>query len=193
MHNHSATAPAAPGEFVTFMNAYQDMVFSIAARITGNDAQAEDLSQEVFMRAYEHFEQLRTSPAAGGWLKTVTTRMALNHLSRYRRRWRFFSELRRQEEDAEEEPPEMQIPIPDLTFGQIDASDRHALIEKALKQLPDAQRVPLVLFHFQDQSYEEIAAQLGISLAKVKTDIHRGRAALATKLSGLGAGRHELL
>ena len=53
--------------------------------------------------------------------------------------------------------------------------------------------VPLVLYHFQDHSYEEIAALLSISLAKVKTDIHRGRAALVSQLERLGAGRRELL
>jgi len=194
VQNPLANARASPGEFVSFMNAYQDMVFSIAARITGNDAQAEDLSQEVFMKAYEHFAELRTSPTAGGWLKTVATRMALNHLSRYRRRWRFFSELRQgQTDEAEEEAPEIQIPVPDLTYGEIDDADRHALIEAALQQLPEAQRVPLVLYHFQDHSYEEIAALLSVSLAKVKTDIHRGRAALARKLASLGASRAELL
>jgi RNA polymerase sigma-70 factor (ECF subfamily) len=53
--------------------------------------------------------------------------------------------------------------------------DRRELLELAIQKLPDAQRVPLVLFHFQDLSYDEIADKLGISLAKVKTDIHRGR------------------
>src|SRR6185437_12842154 len=75
------------------MRAYQDMVFSTAARLAGNDAQAEDIAQEVFLKAYQNFEQLRMSPTAGGWLKTVTTNLTLNHLSRYRARWRSFSEL----------------------------------------------------------------------------------------------------
>jgi RNA polymerase sigma-70 factor (ECF subfamily) len=194
VRNDSATHPGSSAEFVTFMNAYQDMVFSLAARLTGNDAQAEDLSQEVFMKAYEHFGQLRTSPAVGGWLKTVTTRLALNHLSRHRRRWRLFSELRRADaEEADDEPGEIQIPTPDLTAGEVETQGRHALIEQALQQLPDAQRVPLVLYHFQEQSYEEIAALLDVSLAKVKTDIHRGRAALATRLARLGAARADLL
>src|SRR5260370_35027887 len=78
---------------MTFMRAYQDMVFSTAARLTGNDAHAEDIAQDVFLRAYEHFAQLRTSPTAGGWLKTVTTNLTLNYLSRHRKRWRLFSEL----------------------------------------------------------------------------------------------------
>ena len=49
---------------------------------------------------------------------------------------------------------------------------------RALHQLPDQQRVPLVLFHFEDMSYQDIAALLGVSLGKVKTDIHRGRETL---------------
>jgi sulfite exporter TauE/SafE len=55
------------------MRAYQDMVFSTAARIVANDAQAEDIAQEVFLKAYENFDHLSASPTAGGWLKTVAT------------------------------------------------------------------------------------------------------------------------
>ena len=53
-------------EFPGFMRRYQDMVFSTAARITANDAQAEDIAQEVFLRAYADFGRLSASPAAGG-------------------------------------------------------------------------------------------------------------------------------
>ena len=68
------------------MRAYQDMVFSTAVRLTGNAAQAEDISQDVFLKAYEHFDRLRSSPTAGGWLKTVATHLTLNHLTRHRKR-----------------------------------------------------------------------------------------------------------
>ena len=61
----------------------------------------------------------------------------------------------------------------------LDAADRRAGLERSLARLPDSQRVPLVLFHFEGLSYEDIARQLGISLSKVKTDILRGRTALA--------------
>ena len=86
------------------MRAYQDMVFSTAARLTGNDSQAEDIAQEVFVRAYENFDHLGSSPTAGGWLKTVATNLALNHLSRYRKRWRLFSELASEEDSSAPEP-----------------------------------------------------------------------------------------
>jgi RNA polymerase sigma-70 factor (ECF subfamily) len=98
--------------------------------------------------------------------------------------------------DTEEEgddAPGIEIPTPDVTLGEIDDADRHALIEEALRGLPESQRVPLVLYHFQDHSYEEIAGLLSVSLAKVKTDIHRGRAALERRLAKLGAAQADLL
>lgn len=170
-------------EFATFMHAYQDMVFSTAARLTGNDAQAQDIAQEVFLKAYESFPMLRTSPTAGGWLKTVATRLTLNHLSRYRRRWRFFSELTTGEgSDA----TEVDFPTPDTIVADIDADQRHAIVEQALRELPEHQRVPLVLYHFEEMSYDEIAVQLRISLPKVKTDIQRARASMAKILARFG-------
>jgi DNA-directed RNA polymerase specialized sigma24 family protein len=60
---------------------------------------------------------------------------------------------------------------------------RREVIESALRRLPDAQRVPLVLFHFDDLSYEEIARRLRVPLAKVKTDIFRARQALRRLLA----------
>lgn len=165
------------------MRAYQDMVFTTAVRLTANSEQAEDITQEVFLRAYEHFARLRSSPTAGGWLKTVATHLTLNHLSRYRKRWRFFSEVF---EDAREEELEAAAGALDDLFDRVDAAERARRIERALERLPAHQRVPLVLFHFEDLPYQDIAARLRISLAKVKTDILRGRIALAGLLAETG-------
>src|ERR1700685_2009354 len=87
--------PGVQADFTTFMRKYQDMVFSTSARLVRNDAQAEDISQEVFIKAHEHFAMLSTSPTAGGWLKTVATNLSLNHLQRHRKRWQLFSEFTR--------------------------------------------------------------------------------------------------
>ena len=179
-----------PTDFTTFMRNYQDMVFSTAVRLVNNAAQAEDISQEVFLKAYERYEMLQSSPTAGGWLKTVATNLSLNHLSRYRNRWRFFSEFRRDDAGADSEQPDVEFAAPDTFFSGVDAGERRAWVEQALEQLPDHQRVPLVLFHFEDLPYEDIARRLHVSLAKVKTDIHRARAALAQILARRGAS-HE--
>jgi RNA polymerase sigma-70 factor (ECF subfamily) len=164
------------------MRKYQNMVFTTSARLVKNDAQAEDISQEVFIKAYEHFEMLSTSPTAGGWLKTVTTNLSLNHLQRYRNRWRFFSEMKGADSSGEE-TPDVDFEAPDTFFEGIDSGERRAWVEEALAKLPDHQRVPLVLYHFEDIPYDEIARRLGVSLAKVKTDILRARASLAKILS----------
>jgi RNA polymerase sigma-70 factor, ECF subfamily len=176
-------------EFTTFMRAYQDMVFSTASRLAGNDSQAEDISQEVFVKAYENFEHLRANPAAGGWLKTVTTNLTLNHLTRYRRRWRFFSEMR---SEAAEEDSMPEFPLPDTLLSDLDSNQRRTVIDDALRRLPEHQRVPLVLYHFEDLSYEEIALRLRVSLAKVKTDIRRARVALLPLLQARGIARDGL-
>ncbi len=188
---HTTEAGVSPAtDFTTFMRNYQDMVFSTAARITGNDAQAEDISQEVFLKAYENYEHLSASPTAGGWLKTVATNLSLNHLSRYRKRWRFFSEFKRPGEDAE--APEAEFAAPETFFAGLDSSERRATIERALAQLPEHQRVPLVLYHFEDMPYEAIAKQRRVSLAKVKTDILRARAALAKILRRSGTAHEKI-
>ena len=162
------------------MQNYQNMVFSTAMRLTANPAEAEDIAQEVFLKAYERFTDLRDSPTAGGWLKTVATNMSLNHLTRYRSRWSFFSELF--SGGGEEDEREVEFAAPQSLEDDLDRADRHELVEQALQKLPPAQRVPLVLYHLEGLRYEEIAAKLNVSLGKVKTDIFRGREALRKRL-----------
>jgi RNA polymerase sigma-70 factor (ECF subfamily) len=166
--------------FEVFLHNYQNLVFSTAMRLLANQSEAEDITQEVFLRAYERFAELQDSPTAGGWLRTVATNLSLNHLARYRSRWSFFSELFRSTDNGEDE--EAEFPAPDDTHETLAASDRRKLVERTLQSLPTAQRVPLVLHHFEGLSYEEIAEKLGVSLGKVKTDIFRGREALRQKL-----------
>jgi RNA polymerase sigma-70 factor (ECF subfamily) len=166
--------------FEAFMRAYQDMVYTTAVRLLGNPAEAQDISQEVFLKAFERFADLSQSPTAGGWLKTVTRNLCLNHLTRYRARWRFFSEFFSGDDDSEDAGIELAITEP--AVDQHDANARKQMLETALQKLPPKQRIPLVLYHFEEMSYEEIAAKMGVSLSKVKTDIFRGRDALRRKL-----------
>jgi RNA polymerase sigma-70 factor (ECF subfamily) len=166
--------------FEAFMRAYQNMVYTTAVRLLGNETDAQDIAQEVFLKAYERYAELSQSPTVGGWLKTVATNLCLNHLSRYRARWRFFSEMTPEDDEGRDYAAE--LPAPDTFSAAFDDGDRRRLLEQALQKLPTAQRVPLVLYHFEEKSYEDIARQLGVSLSKVKTDIHRGRDTLRQRL-----------
>jgi RNA polymerase sigma-70 factor (ECF subfamily) len=166
-------------QFEAFLRNYQNMVFSTAMRLLANQTEAEDVTQEVFLKAYQYFDRICASPTAAGWLKTVATNLSLNHLTRYRSRWSFFSELSLSGRD---ESRELEFPANENVEEEMDKAERCALVERALQALPAPQRVPLVLFHFEELSYDEIAEKLGVSLGKVKTDIFRGREALRRKL-----------
>jgi len=151
------------------------MVFATAVRLLGSPADAEDAAQTVFLRAFQRYDEVVASPAAAGWLRTTTRHVCLNHLARYRSRWRFFSELAKDGRPAYADGLAADVlPI----VEQLERADLAAALEQAVRGLPDHQRVPLVLFHFEGASYGEIAAALGVSLGKVKTDIHRGRETL---------------
>jgi len=167
-------------QFEVFMQKYQNMVFSTAMRLVANTAEAEDIAQEVFLKAFQRYADLRDSPTVGGWLKTVATNLSLNHLSRYRSRWSFFSEMFSGK--ADEEELEIEFAAPGNLDDELADADRHQVVEQALQKLPPAQRVPLVLYHLEGLRYEEIAARLNVSLGKVKTDIFRAREALRKKL-----------
>ncbi len=166
--------------FEAFVVAHQDVVYATAWRLLGNATEAEDVAQEVFLKAFERYDQLAGSPTAVGWLRTVTRHACLNHLLRYRGRWQFFSELTAPGEGAEAFDVASRTGNPATAY---EVAERREHLGQALLRLPDALRVPLVLYHFEDASYQDISEMLGVSLAKVKTDIHRARKALKQHLT----------
>ena len=167
--------------FEAFLRTHQDRVYATVLRLVGRPSDAEDIAQTTFLRAWERFGALVDNPAAGGWLKTVATNLALTHLARHRSRWRLFSELT--SDDPDQPPFESGLAAGDAARDPVAEADEHARVERALRALPPHQRVPLVLFHFDEQSYEQIAARLQVSVGKIKTDIHRGRLALKAALT----------
>ena len=178
-------------EFEAFVRRFQDMVFATAVRLLGNPVEAEDVAQAVFLRAFQRFPELRDSPAVAGWLKTATRNLCLNHLTRYRARWRFFSELAETAGGAGATPFEASLVSRTTPEIDLDQQEQREWLEEALRALPDHQRVPLVLFHVDEMSYQEIADLLRVSLAKIKTDIHRGREALRKQMSAHHAPRRS--
>jgi len=177
-------------EFTKFMRTYQNMVFSTAARLSGNDAQAEDIAQEVFLRAHRKFDELKDNPRAAGWLKTVATNLTFTHLTRYRKRWVFFSQM--QSADDGDDDPVLDFASDESVVEEVRGDERHEYVEAALRELPEHQRVPLVLYHFEEMPYEDIARRLNVSLPKVKTDIHRARQALSKVLERRGITAEQL-
>jgi RNA polymerase sigma-70 factor (ECF subfamily) len=121
--------------FEAFVREYQDMVFATAVRLLGREADAEDVAQTVFMRAFERFAEISESPAAAGWLKTVTTNLCLNHLSRYRARWRFFSEMERDESLPRLEGRIARLASGDEDMERLDRQDRARDVSRSTRSL----------------------------------------------------------
>ena len=169
--------------FESFMRSYQNMVYTTAYRMLANEAEAKDISQEVFLKAYDRYAEIGDSPRVGGWLKTVTRNLCLNHLTRHRRRWRLFSDFKREGTDEDRDFEDTLADERAVLAGSDDSKDQRALLDEAMEGLSRDQRAAIALFHFDDMPYQEIARKLKVSLSKVKTDIMRGRQVLKAKLS----------
>ncbi len=164
-------------QFEQFVRRYQNMVYTTAMRLVANNADAQDIAQEVFIKTYQRFPDFNGITYIEAWLRRVTINLSLNHLTRYRNRWGFFSELSTQADDHE-----FAFDYPDQNSKTVEEIEKYKIIEELVNKLPPSQRIPLVLFHFEGMNYEEIAKQLGVSLSKIKTDIHRGRLELQKQI-----------
>ncbi|WP_393916792.1 RNA polymerase sigma factor SigE [Halostreptopolyspora alba] len=147
-------------------------VYRLAYRLTGNQHDAEDLTQEVFIRVFRSLANY-TPGTFEGWLHRITTNLFLD-MARRKNRIRFegFGE-------NADERLEGREPTPAQSYDE-----RHfdSDIQVALDALPADFRAPVVLCDIEGLSYEEIAATLGVKLGTVRSRIHRGRAQLRKAL-----------
>jgi RNA polymerase sigma-70 factor (ECF subfamily) len=152
-------------------------VFGLAYRFTGRVDEAEDLTQEVFIKVYQTLGRYRESDGPfGAWLMTVARNHAIDHYRRHRQ-----ERLRRAEDPAilETTPARHEHPLRGL-----EREERAGLVHRGVRALPPELRLPLILRDLQDRPYEEIAAELQIPLGTVKSRINRARLELAKRLLG---------
>ena len=148
-------------------------VYRLAYRLTGDKHDAEDLTQEVFVRVFRSLSSYRPGTFEG-WLHRITTNLFLDQ-ARRKARIRFDALA----EDADSRMPG-RIPSPDthVLDGQFDDD-----VEAALAELPPDFRAAVVLCDIEGLTYEEIADVLGVKLGTVRSRIHRGRSMLRTALA----------
>jgi RNA polymerase sigma factor (sigma-70 family) len=147
-------------------------VYRLAYRLTGNPHDAEDLTQEVFVRVFRSLSSY-TPGTFEGWLHRITTNLFLDW-ARRKQRIRFEGLA---DEMAHRLPGSE--PTPAEAFDDTHLDDD---VQAALKALPPEYRAAVVLCDIEGFSYEEIAATLGVKLGTVRSRIHRGRAQLRAAL-----------
>jgi len=145
-------------------------MYTVAYRLAGNDEDAQDLVQESLIRVKRGLERYEPG-SLEGWLARIVTNVFLDEVRRRRRR----------PTDALPDDPERVLPpSPGADEVSTQLSDD---IQAALAALPDEFRVPVVLCDVADQSYEQIAAALGVPVGTVRSRLHRGRRMLRTMLA----------
>ena len=159
---------------------YNRRLFRIARSILRNDAEAEDVVQETYVRAFTGLDMFRGDAALGTWV----TRIAMNDaLGRLRRRkptvdWETYGENRQQAEIIHF-PTSAAGTDPEKTMAQ---SQVRAVLEQAIDQLPDSFRAVFVARIIEGMSVEETADLFGLRPETVKTRLHRARALLRAEL-----------
>jgi RNA polymerase sigma factor (sigma-70 family) len=169
---HTATEERTP-TWEELVEQHSGRVYRLAYRLTGNRADAEDLTQDVFVRAFRSLDSF-TPGTFEGWLHRIATNLFLDS-ARRRARIRF---------DFVGDHADGRI------SGRSPASDRQLLdgvfdddVEQALLALAPDFRVAVVLCDIEGLSYEEIADVLGLKLGTVRSRIHRGRTQLRKALA----------
>ncbi|MFZ3416979.1 RNA polymerase sigma factor SigE [Arthrobacter sp. 3Tela_A] len=148
-------------------------VYRLAYRLTGNKHDAEDLTQEVFVRVFRSLANFQPG-TLDGWLHRITTNLFLDQ-ARRRSRIRFDG----MSEEAESRLPS-QGPGPERSF---EFNNLDVDIQRALEELPPDFRAAVVLCDLEGLSYDEVAHALGVKLGTVRSRIHRGRSMLKEKLA----------
>ncbi len=152
---------------------HSDRVYRLAYRLTGNRHDAEDLTQEVFVRVFRSLDTY-TPGTFEGWLHRITTNLFLDQ-ARRRQRIRFDALSDERAGTLRSNSPAPDMAVADRLFDDD--------VERALAALPPEFRAAVVLCDVEGLSYDEIADILGAKLGTVRSRIHRGRAMLRGALA----------
>jgi RNA polymerase sigma-70 factor (ECF subfamily) len=174
-YDETSDAPAA-GTVPTWeeiVDRHSDRVYRLAFRLTGNRHDAEDLTQEVFVRVFRSLDTYQPGTFEG-WIHRITTNLFLDQ-ARRKQRIRFDALS-----DDRAERLHSDLPAPETAYADQTFDDD---VEHALATLPPEFRAAVVLCDVEGLSYDEIARILDAKLGTVRSRIHRGRAMLRTALA----------
>ena len=157
--------------FAELVNRYKNLVFSIILRMTKDSDEADDLAQDIFIKMYKNLSNYSPEYKFSTWVMRIST----NHIIDYHRK-------RKQETiplDTAIIPPDTDG-TPEAVFIQKEERQR---IKKLVDDLPLMYRIPIIMYHQEGMSYQEIADKAGEPLSKIKNRIYRGRKLLKAGLT----------
>ncbi|MCL6474306.1 MAG: sigma-70 family RNA polymerase sigma factor [Firmicutes bacterium] len=162
--------------FDELVRRYEKQAYNLAYRLSGNYDDASDVVVEAFVRVFQGLHTFRGEANFGTWLHRVVVNTFLDMRKRSKGRHNVSLEeqleldgdtLTRQIEDTSPGPEEL-----------VEQEEREEVLQKAIAQLPPERRILIVLYHFENLSYEEIAQMLNLPVGTVKSRLNRARLAL---------------
>jgi RNA polymerase sigma-70 factor (ECF subfamily) len=176
--------------FEVLMRRHNQRLFRAARAIVQNDAEAEDVMQEAYTRAFAQLGQFQGRAQWSTWV----TRIAVNEaLGRLRRRGRFVNSDVDEEQEAGMDDPTQSGAPPEGPEDQVAARELSGFLEGAVDALPDIYRSVFVLREVEEMSTAEAAECLGVSEELIKVRLHRARAELRRRLEAhVGSALHNV-
>lgn len=164
------------------MQRYRRRVFHVAYQFVGRHDEAEDLTQEIFLKVFKALNTFDRRANFSTWIVSISRNLCIDHYRRVRRE----RETVDRRVDASELSPVATGLDP---HGQLERFDRRALLRDALGALPETLRTAVMLRDIQELTYQEIAARLQVPDGTVKSRINRGRRELARQVIRLERSR----
>ncbi len=165
--------------FDELVGRHQSKVYTVAFRLLNEVEAAQDCAQDAFIRAYHSLGNFRGDSLFSTWLYRIVTNLCLDELRR-----RKPTESLSQADDDEVDPLERLADTRPNPEQSLLRKERQRAVQRAIRSLDDHHRTVIVLYDLQGQSYEDIAATLGLTLGTVKSRLNRARLALKEKLDG---------
>ncbi len=174
--------------FEALVRRYERWVFTLALRMVGDRGDAEDIAQEVFLKAYRGLQGFRGGSRFSTWLYAIASHHCLNHLAGRDSRARRAERTGNSVDGKGGVLPSALDRVADASPGPDAVLERHELrraIQNELVHLTEHHRIVLILRDIQGMSYEDIAATLGVELGTVRSRLHRARMELKARLEPL--------
>lgn len=165
--------------YAEIVNRYHHQIFNLIMRMVRRREEAEDLTQETFIKAFNALPSFNADYAFSTWLYKIAVNNCIDHFRKKRlKTYPIDNPIMAKDGELQREFPD-QDAGPDAGLME---KERHSTIQEAINSLPEKYRQAIILRHAQDRSYEEIAQLLGIPIGTVKVRIFRAREMLKKKL-----------
>ncbi|MCU0356858.1 MAG: sigma-70 family RNA polymerase sigma factor [Cyclobacteriaceae bacterium] len=157
--------------YAELVNRYKNYAFTLANKILGNRAEAEEAAQDAFIKAYHHLGAFKRDSRFSTWLYRIVFNTAISY--------------KRKQKGHHQSIESAIIEYQAEDTGMLERQDKKKYLDKAINQLSEADKIAITLFYLQEFSLEEIAGITGMPANTVKVRIHRARIRLAEELKRL--------